>query len=217
MKKLKWLGLILLIVGIISLRLSLKQSKNDNSLNPLPITLEESVAQAVSPSGQGIFVIGGNDCTAAITNPVINGTWCLLSGPPSDIQLYNGTSFQSYIPSNQPADFGFNFISVPLSNLLVKYVALRTYTVPANFTAAGNAASSKCSANVAATGSAVFNIQHNGSNVATATFAPSGTTCSFSIQAGFTLIAGDTIGISAPSTVDATLSDISITLGTVRN
>ena len=190
--------------------------KNDESLNPFPASLSEAVAEASTPGGQGIFVIPGSTCSV-ITNPVANGTWCMLAGPPSDIQLFNGTSFQSYIPSNQPADFGFSFVGIPTSSLLVKYVALRTYTVPANFTAAGNAASSKCSANVAATGSAVFNIQHNGSNVATATFAPSGTTCSFSTQAGFTLIAGDTIGISAPRTVDATLSDISITLGMVRN
>jgi hypothetical protein len=218
MKKRNYIGII---VGLVLLLTSftLVHKNNDSSLNPFPMTLSESVAEAVSPSGQGIFVIGGNAaaCATTITNPVIGGTWCFSAGPPANISIYTSMGFEPYIPSNQPADFGYDFIGTPTSSTTIKYVILRTFTVPANFAASGNAAASLCSASVAATGSAVFNIQHNGLTVATATFAPSSTVCTFSTQASFSLIAGDTLSVVAPTSPDATLSDISITLGTIRN
>jgi hypothetical protein len=218
MNKLKfWAGWLILFIGVITLQLSLKSPVNDTTLNPFPMTLSESVAEAVSPGGQGVFVIGGSNCAASITNPVNNGTWCLSAGPPPNISIYTSGAFQSYIPSNQPANFGFDFIGIPTASTQIKYVVLRTYTVPANFTTLGNASASLCSAGAASTGSAVFNIQHNGSNVATATFSPSSSICTFSTQAGFTLVAGDTLGVISPASPDATLSNISISIGTVRN
>lgn len=210
------LSLILIVFGVLTENITLRKLTPDPSLNGFPMTVSESVADAVSPGGQGVFVISGNDCTV-ITSPVIGGSWCLSSGPPPGISIYTNTGWQSYIPSNQPADFGFSFIGVPTTSTQIKYVVARTYTFPANLTASGNAASSQCSAGIAATGSSVFNIQHNGSTVATATFAASATTCTFSTQASFALASGDTLAIIAPVSVDATLANISITLGATRN
>lgn len=212
MKIFRWtglfIGLVILIVGMLS------KPNNDSTLNPFPMSLSEAVAEAASPSGMGIFIV--TSCST-ITNPVVGGTWCFIPGPPPNISIYTNTGFQSYIPSNQPADFGFDFIGVPSSNLLLKYVVLRSYTIPANFVASGNAASSSCSAGTAANDTAIFNIQHNGSTVATATFAGSATTCTFSTQAGFTLVAGDTLAVVSPASPDISLANISISLGTTRN
>lgn len=215
MKNVKFTGLIIgLFLLILGYSLTPKPNKNDESLNPFPMTLSESIAQAVSPSGQGIFVV--NSC-GTISGPVNGGTWCFTPGPPPNISIYINNAFQSYIPSNQPADFGYNFIGIPAGSLIIKYVLLRTYTFPANFTASGNAAASLCSARVGATASTVFTILHNGTQVATATFAPSSATCTFSTQSSFAGSSGDSIAIESPASADATLSDISITLGATRN
>jgi len=89
--------------------------------------------------------------------------------------------------------------------IVLLFVAPRPFRIPAN------AAGSRLKAGTAATGTAVFSIQKNGNEVLTATVAASGTTATFAgSQTDFA--AGDVLRIVAPSTADATLADIAITL-----
>lgn len=71
---------------------------------------------------------------------------------------------------------------------------------------------SRAAADVAATSSAVFTIKKNGSTVATVTFAAGSKLGVFAAASNFSLQASDLIAIYAPSSQDATLSDVSITL-----
>lgn len=74
-------------------------------------------------------------------------------------------------------------------------------------------ADSRLDAETAATGSSVFTIKDNGVSIGTITVAAAGTTGTFATTAGeHTIDAGDILSIEAPSSVDATLADISITL-----
>lgn len=76
---------------------------------------------------------------------------------------------------------------------------------------AANAAGSRLKAGIAATGTAVFAIQKNGSQFLTAAVAASGTMATFaSGQADFAT--GGMLRILAPATADATLAGIPITL-----
>lgn len=89
--------------------------------------------------------------------------------------------------------------------VVLLFVAPRAFRIPAN------AAGSRLKAGTAATGTAVFSIQKNGSEFLTATVAASGTTATFAgSQVDFA--AGDMLRIIAPATADATLADIAITL-----
>lgn len=91
------------------------------------------------------------------------------------------------------------------AEVVLLFVAPRAFRIPAN------AAGSYLKAGTAATGSSVFNMAKNGSNFLTATVSASGTTASFS-SAQTDFAAGDVFKITAPSTADATLADIAITL-----
>jgi hypothetical protein len=71
---------------------------------------------------------------------------------------------------------------------------------------------SRAMALVAATSSAVFNIQKNGTNFATITFAAGATTGTFACATTTTFNAGDVLSIVAPNPRDATLATIAITM-----
>src|SRR5271156_5918509 len=92
MKKFKYigflLGLILLVVGVRTENISVRKVNLDPSLNAFPISLSESMANAISPSGQGIFIV--SDCNS-ITNPVSNGTYCFNN---SSIYVYQSGTYQ---------------------------------------------------------------------------------------------------------------------------
>ncbi len=79
-------------------------------------------------------------------------------------------------------------------------------TVPVTFPA--GLSGSACKAGTAATGSTVFNIAQNGSNIGSLTFAAAGTTATFSFTTTTTTSAGDIITIVAPVAADATLANI---------
>lgn len=71
---------------------------------------------------------------------------------------------------------------------------------------------SQALAATAATAETVFSIQHDGVEVGTCTFAAAGTVGTFAAAAEFTIAAGETFSIVAPSTPDATLADITFTI-----
>ncbi len=108
--------------------------------------------------------------------------------------------------SPAPYDILCGIVGLPASGeIVLLFVAPRPFRIPAN------AAGSRLKAGTAASGSSVFSIQKNGSEVLTATVAASGTTATFAgSQTDFA--AGDVLRIVAPSTADATLADIAITL-----
>jgi len=75
-----------------------------------------------------------------------------------------------------------------------------------------NLTNSQFKAATAATAQAIFDIQKNGSSIGSATFSASGTTASFTFNNDVDFSAGDYLDIIAPSSQDATLADISVSL-----
>ena len=78
-------------------------------------------------------------------------------------------------------------------------------------------ANGQAKAAVAATGSSVFVIVKNGTQVGTITFAASSVTATISIASNVLFAIGDVITIVAPATADATLSDVDFTLVATQN
>ena len=68
------------------------------------------------------------------------------------------------------------------------------------------------SAATAATSTAAFSIQHNGTAIGTMTFAAGATTASFTMTSATSFAAGDVLTIAAPATPDATLANLAWTL-----
>jgi hypothetical protein len=81
-----------------------------------------------------------------------------------------------------------------------------TVNFPAGLT--GSAAG----AEIAATGTATFTIEKNGTSVGTMVFAAAATTASFTMGSATGFAAGDVLKIIAPSSPDATLADLAWTL-----
>ena len=101
---------------------------------------------------------------------------------------------------------GFSQGKPDASSSLFRLVAPRAFTLPQNLTG------SIAKAGTAATGSTVFTLKKNGTQIGTMTFAASGTTATFSFASAASFTIGDIIDLVAPSTQDATLADISVTL-----
>lgn len=150
-------------------------------------------------AGTSVCIAGGTGSQAYRAN----GVWSCLSAPTS-------------VTVPIPTDFGFNFTGVPVTGTIGRWVMDRTITIPANYTASGNAAASQGSARVAATAQAIYSIFKNDTTAeGTCTYAISAKVCTFASNAGYTLAAGDSLSIVAP-TADATLADVSITIGATK-
>lgn len=83
--------------------------------------------------------------------------------------------------------------------------------VPRPFRIPVDAAGSRLAAGTAASVSAVFSVEKNGSTFLTATVGAAGTTAAFT-GSQIDFAAGDVLRVVAPATADATLADIAITL-----
>jgi|GEM_PF-6618267 len=92
------------------------------------------------------------------------------------------------------------------SQVLLRFYASRAFQLPVGLTG------SMVKAAVAATASATFNIQKNGSTVGSFTFAAAGTTATFTMASATSWAAGDLLTIIAPASQDATLAQIGATL-----
>jgi hypothetical protein len=108
--------------------------------------------------------------------------------------------------STQIYDLALTIESKPNTNEIVFFfVSPRNFGFPINFT------NSVAKSAVASTGTAVFTINKNGTQVGTITFESSSVGV-FSAVAEVSLIAGDILSIIAPATQDTTLENIGITL-----
>jgi hypothetical protein len=107
------------------------------------------------------------------------------------------------------ADTGFFIQGQPsASETCVRFVVATGFTVAT--------ATHQGSAGTASTASKTFEFKKNGTNFATANFAISATTATFTQASPATFAAGDVLSIVAPGTVDVTLADISFTLKATR-
>lgn len=112
-------------------------------------------------------------------------------------------------PAEAPYDLGFQFGGVPGVSEAQNFIAVRAWSLPASATL------SKAAALVASTGTAVIDIQKNGSSVGSITFTTddAGT---FTVATQVDFAAGDVLSLVAPASPDATLADIFLTLAGFR-
>lgn len=92
------------------------------------------------------------------------------------------------------------------SQVLLRFVAIRSFTFPASMTG------SRGSAGTASTASTVFSFKKNGTQFATATFAIAGTIPTWVAATATSFVAGDVLTIVAPASADATLAAIAFGL-----
>jgi len=104
-------------------------------------------------------------------------------------------------------------IAVFVSSLLGASQEILRFVAPRDVYFQDDFADSKLDAGTAATAEAVFTVKDNGTSIGTITVAAAGTTGTFATTSGeHTIDAGDVLTIEAPSSEDATLADVSITL-----
>lgn len=96
------------------------------------------------------------------------------------------------------------------SEVILRFVAARPFVLPSALSG------SRGDADIAATAQTDFDVTKNGSSVGTVRFAAAGTAASFIAASAASFAAGDVLAVVAPSSADATLADISITLRGVR-
>lgn len=138
--------------------------------------------------------------TVVVQQPAANTLMVTASGPqgiqgpagPTGDLVYELTMFLSGI--------------VGAGERVFKHIAQRSFTFPAGMATSGLHAAT------AATDTAVFSIRKNGSQFATITVAPSGTTGTPASASGASFVAGDVLEVIGPSPSDSTLADVSISL-----
>jgi hypothetical protein len=114
---------------------------------------------------------------------------------PDSVLAYDIYGFKNGLPLNDEVIF--------------RFITTRVVVFPKNFQ------NSLFVAEVDATGTPVFLIKHNNIQIGTATFNTSpygGNIATFSTSTKVTLIVGDRLAIVAPSSQDATLSDLTFIL-----
>lgn len=142
-----------------------------------------------------------NSATPAAISGSTNVTW----------QKDGSGNVSAYVGPGLPIDLGCFVPGVGTNNQILLSLALnRAITFPAGATL------SHAIATIAATGSTTFTFKKNGSSFATAVFAGSGTTATFTQASDAVFVAGDILEIDGPATADATLANIGITLAGVR-
>ena len=180
---------------------------------------------AGSAVGSGVFTV--RQGTSGYTNndfaantaviPVTSGDYFELrvnstSSNWDDIQAGNRTWFAIEVvetadAANPPYDFSWRKEGQPgASEVVFRQVLARRVRLEVEF------AGSVGVAGTAATADADFDVQGNGSNIGTIRFGAGSTTPTFIAAAGVTLEIGDELTVVAPSGVDASLADATVTL-----
>jgi len=132
-----------------------------------------------------------------------------ISGIATGQQLsWNGTAL---VPVTEPFDLGMHLPDLSTAGaLLAEIVLARPVAFPATFTA------STGYARVAATGETVLDVQKNGANIGTVTFAAASSTPTFALASPTSFAAGDRLGIVNEDPADATLAGVSLTFAGTR-
>jgi hypothetical protein len=125
------------------------------------------------------------------------------------VEVNSGAS--ALVFSAKPFDIGVFAPGVGTNNQKLARVALaRAVTFPASATL------SQAVASAAATGSTTFTLKKNGTSFATVNYAASSAAGIWTQASDAVFAAGDVLEIDGPSTADATLADVGITLAGVR-
>lgn len=164
-----------------------------------------------TPSSSTWFVFVKNIGTGALT---INPNGLTIDGSSSNMTLYQGDSVMistdgtNYFTGMPRTISVVAFAPSTLGNSqIMGYFKMdRPCVFPAS------APNSYAVASVAATGSTTITIYKNGSSFATVVFSASGTTGAFTQSSSTSFAAGDILEIQGPSSADATLANIGITL-----
>jgi hypothetical protein len=136
----------------------------------------------------------------ASTNIVGGGLQALASLPAYTYVIRGSGQASSIIVSG-------SFSGRPTANLVLQsFVCPDSVAVPAGFTG------SRATAGTAATATADFNIQKNGTDIGTMSFAQATTTATFTASMGTVFVPGDVLTIVAPSMPDPTISNIAWTI-----
>ena len=126
------------------------------------------------------------------------------TGPQGEVTAQAINVALGYTPDTY--DIALSILNKPTASATVlSFVSVRSFTIPANF------ADSLATAAEASTGTATFDIRKNNISIGSVTFTASSTGV-FSTMEAVAFTAGDTLKIVAPTSQDATLADIAITI-----
>jgi hypothetical protein len=115
------------------------------------------------------------------------------------------------VPVTEPFDVGLHLPDLSTAGaLLAEIVLARAVDFPAGFSG------STGYARIAATAATVLDVQKNGSNIGTVTFAAAGSTPTFALASATSFAAGDRLGIVNEDPADATLAGVSLTFAGTR-
>jgi hypothetical protein len=132
--------------------------------------------------------------TVVVQQPAATTLTISASGPqgPAGDLVYELTMFLSGVIGSNERIF--------------KHAARRSFTFPAGMATSG------LHATTAATASTVFSLRKNGSEFATITVAPAGTSGTLASASGASFVSGDVLEVFGPAPADLTLADVSISL-----
>lgn len=117
-----------------------------------------------------------------------------------------------YLPSAWFAKFAAYDIAGQVTGAPAASAVVTRYKAPRAFTIKAAAPGSTGISDVAATGTATFSLQKNGSQFGTMSWSAAGTVPAFAVASDAVFAAGDILTVVAPGSPDATLADIAFTL-----
>lgn len=173
--------------------------------------------------GAGIdgYVLKYHNATGKwIASSAGSGTGSATLAGDSDVAITSPTNNQ-YLAWNTVAGYWINQsapmnIAVSITGLMVNAEIMLQYVFPYAASFPSGLTGSYAKANTAATASTTVTIKKNGASVGTLAWAASGTSGTFTFSTATSFAAGDVLQLVAPSTADATLADIGITLAGTR-
>lgn len=183
----------------------------------MPNVLDQAGVSSVAQSVPDEFSVAGSPITGSGTltvTKVVQNANKVWAGPTSGGAAQ--PAFRALVQADLPLqafDVHAFYPGVPPDGALVLRVPVaRAVDFAANF------AGSYFSASADASAQAVFTVRKNGTSIGTVTIAAGSTTPTFATSGGAaqSLAAGDVLSLSAPSTADATLSDVGFVLSGTR-
>lgn len=171
-------------------------------------TLARSGANSDITSMAAVTITNSNLSTMAAGT--LKGNITGSAAIPADVTL---SALAAALYTTQPPPFEFYvFVGGTTGNAwtLANYVPTTALVL--------TTAKSACKVGTAATSTTTYTLKDNGASIGTAVVTGGGTSCAATITSSpYTFAAGHTLSVSGPTTGDATLADIGITFGGVRN